>query len=60
MAFRYTMLLQENTPEAEQEKGVMATFFDSFHVNDPGYGIAIVSDVRIEQLPDDKWYHFET
>lgn len=60
MAFHYTMLLQENTPEAEEEKGVMATFFDSFHVNDPGYGIAIVSNVRIEQLPEDKWYQFET
>ena len=59
MAFRYTMLIRDDSSEAEQEKGVMATFFDSFHHNDPGFGIAIVSDVHVEQLPDDKWYRFE-
>lgn len=59
MAFRYTMLIRDESAEAEEEKGVMATFFDSFHHNDPGYGIAIVSDVHTESLPDDKWYRFE-
>lgn len=59
MAFHYTMLLDRETPEAQQEKGVMATFFDSFHHNDPGYGIAIVSDGQAESLPQDQWYQFD-
>ena len=59
MAFRYTMLLQYNTPEAEREIGAMASFFDSFHVNDPGCGIAITGDARTSRLPEDPWYCFE-
>jgi len=59
MAFRYTMLSHTDSEEAKAEIGVMAQHFDSFTVNDPGYGIAIVSATRTEQLPDDKWYQFE-
>ena len=60
MAFRYTMLLHRTDEEAEEEKGVMASFFDSYEVNNPGFGIAIVANRRAERLPDDKWYQFET
>jgi hypothetical protein len=59
MAFHYTILLQTDTEEAKAELGAMATHFDSFKVNDPGYGIAIAVDYRNEVLPDDKWYQFE-
>jgi hypothetical protein len=37
----------------------MATWFDSFKVNDPGYGIAIDVEYRNDRLADDKWYQFE-
>lgn len=59
MAFRYTMLLRADSEDAKQELGVMASHFDSFRVNDPGYGISIVTDTRENKLPDDKWYCFE-
>ena len=60
MAFRYTMLLDRENPEAQSEISVMATFFDSFRHNDPGYGIAMVWDGHADRLPDDPWYGFET
>lgn len=59
MAFRYTMLLQQDTEEARQEMGVMASHFDSYKQCDPGFGIAIDVPYRTEELPDDKWYRFE-
>lgn len=59
MAFRHTMLSHTDTEEARDELGVMASFFDSFNVNDPGFGISIVTDARAEALPGDKWYQFE-
>ena len=51
MAFRYTMLLQQDTDEAKEELGAMASHFDSFHANEPGYGIAIDVEYRNDQLP---------
>ena len=59
MAFRYTILLQTDTDEAKEELGVMASHFDSYHVCDPGFGIAIDVEYRTEQIPTDKWYQFE-
>ena len=59
MAFRYTMLLQEDTQTAKTELGVMASYFDSFHNKDSAFGIAIVTDQRAEELPEDTWYKFE-
>ena len=59
MAFRYTMLLQIDTDESREELGVMASHFDSFNLNDPGFGISIVTDARTENIPTDKWYQFE-
>ena len=59
MAFHYTMLLQVDTEEAHEELGAMATHFDSFKVNEPGYGISIDTAFRSDKLPDDKWYQFE-
>ena len=59
MAFRYTMLLQSDTPEAKDELGALMTHFDSYQVNDPGFGIAFDVEYRTETLPTDKWYQFE-
>ena len=59
MAFHYTILMQTDTEEAKAELGAMATHFDSFKVNDPGFGIAIDTPHRNEELPTDKWYQFE-
>ncbi len=59
MAFHYTMLLQVDTEEAHEELGAMATHFDSFKVNDPGFAISIDTELRSDKLPDDKWYQFE-
>ena len=59
MAFRYTMLLQQNTEEAKEELGVLMSHFDSYKVNDPGFGIAFDVPYRTQKLPDDKWYRFE-
>lgn len=59
MAFHYTMILHKDTDEARYELGVMAQHFDTYHVNDPGYGIAFDVPYRTETLPDDKWYQFE-
>lgn len=59
MAFHYTMLLQTDTDEAKKELGAMATHFDSFKVNDPGFAISIDTELRSDKLPDDKWYQFE-
>jgi hypothetical protein len=59
MAFRYTILLQTDTDEAKEELGVMASHFDSYHVCDPGFGIAIDVEHRTETIPADKWYLFE-
>ena len=59
MAFHYTILLSIETDEAKTELGAMATYFDGFHVNDPGYGISFDVEYRTETLPTDKWYQFE-
>mgnify|MGYP003320136182 CR=1 FL=1 len=59
MAFHYTILLSTDTEEAKAELGAMATHFDGFHVNDPGYGISFDVEYRTEELPTDKWYQFE-
>ncbi len=59
MAFRYTMLLQDETEAAKKELGVMAVHFDSFNINNPGFGISVVTESRTQNLPDDKWYCFE-
>lgn len=59
MAFHYTILLQTDTEDARKELGAMATRFDSFKVNNPGYGIAIDVEYRNDRLADDKWYQFE-
>ncbi len=59
MAFRYTILLQTDTDEDRAELGAMATHFDGFHVNDPGFGISFDVEYRTETLPTDKWYQFE-
>ena len=37
----------------------MATHFDGFYVNDPGYGISFDVEYRTAELPTDKWYQFE-
>jgi hypothetical protein len=58
MAFRYTMLLYTGTLAAQEELGVMRRF-DSFTASKRGYGIAIASDVPIQELSDDPWYQFE-
>ena len=59
MAFRYTMLLQTDTDEAKEELGALMTHFDSYQVNDPGFGIAFDVEYRNDQLPESKWYQFE-
>ena len=59
MAFHYTILLATDTEEAKVELGAMATHFDGFVVNDPGYGISFDVEYRTEELPTDKWYQFE-
>ncbi len=59
MAFHYTILLTVDTEEAKQELGAMATHFDGFNINDPGFGISMDVEYRNEELPDDKWYRIE-
>lgn len=58
MAFRYTMLHHEDTPQAREELGIMSNF-DSMTTNNPGFGIAFVINEPKQELSKDQWYKFE-
>lgn len=74
MAFRYSELETQdstNVKDREYEKfqtyedptgelAYMATHFDSFHHNNPGYGIAFpITNIDTKSFIPDEWYNFD-